>query len=253
MNTLLSLRLATIATLAAAAPTLAGVPTFQPLETAFAGAPGCHHVLDLLMRYSPLEGLPTLQGGAVVPSPDGSFILPANEMGDLSIASLTESAASDPACAPTFLVAVTNSSCRSVCDVQISLVALLGPIHSCDPTANACIQEIPAGATVEIAITLPIESLAMGSNGGAPVGFQKLLVAIDADDRFAEVDEVNNLRLVCRTDIPRQVIEVAPAVIESLPEAAVPETQAGTPPSSLDSALEEFGLDVQGEAAAERL
>lgn len=252
MTSLRRVGLPALAMLATAGHTLAGVPSLQPLATAFTGAPGCGHVLDLMRRYGPLEGLPPAQGGMVVPSPNGPFVLPTGEIGDLCLASLTESAASDPAGAPTFLVAVTNSSCRAVCNVQVSVVALLGPIGPWNPTANVCLEEIPPGGTVEVVVTLPVEALLMGSNGGAPVGFQKLLVAIDATDRFVETDEANNLRLVCRSAIPRQVIEVAaPVVVEPAPDVAGLQPQPV--PVSLDAALEEFGLDAQGEAAAARL
>ncbi len=254
MNIKLSVRLLSLTLVTAACPALAGLPAGQPLETALTGPPGCEHVLDLLLRYGPLEGGPGLQCGTVVPSAHGPFVMPAEEIGDLCIASVTESPASDPACAPTFLVAITNNSLRAVCDVQVSLVALLGPIKPCDPTAIACLKEIPAGATVEIEITLPVEALAMGSNGGAPVGFQKLLVAIDSLDRYVERCEANNLKLLCRADIPQAVVEVsAPAAIETVPAEGVPAPQAAVPPSSLESALEEFGIDAEGETTAIRL
>ena len=245
----LRIRLAAVVAVAAAAPAVAGLPG-QPLHTALTGAPGCEHVLDLLLRYGPLEGCGDLTGGAVVPGAYGGFVLPAAEMGDLCLASITE-VVGDPGCPPTFCVAVTNTSCRAVCNLQISLVALLGPIKACDPTANACLAEVPAGATVEAQITLPPEALAMGSNGGAVVGFQKLLVAIDALDCFAEVNEANNLRLLCRNEIPQHVAEVvAPAAAAPVDRVA---PAAPAAPSSIDSALEQFGLDTQGEEAALRL
>ncbi len=254
MNATQHLRLLALATAVVATPVVAGVPALQPLQTALTGAPGCEHVLDLLMRYGPLEGQGGLQGGTVVPSPHGSFVMPASEIGDLCLASLCESAASDPACPPTFVVAVTNNSQRAVCHVQVTLVAMLGPIKACDPTANACLAEIPAGATIEVEITLPAEALAMGSNGGVPVGFQKLLVAIDSHDQLVEANESNNLRLVCRQDIPQQVIEaVAPVAAEVPAGPPAPAPQAAIAKPSLDSALEEFGIDAQGEATAMRL
>ncbi|QDV74752.1 hypothetical protein [Botrimarina mediterranea] len=255
MNAKLKIRLAAIATLAVAAPSLANLPLGQPVETAFTGAPGCGHVIDLMMRYGSFHGCLASPSCSIVPSPYGSFELPANEIGDLAITTVVESAISDPACAPTFIVAVTNNSGRSVCKVHVSLVALLGPIKPCDPTATACIEEIPGGATVEIEVTLPVEALAMGSNGGAPIGFQKLMVAVDAFDSFAEIDESNNLRLLDRAEIARQVIEVAP--LQEAAEALAPEPvteELAAPKSQIDSALEEFGIDqVETEAAAVRM
>ncbi len=251
-----TIRLAAIATLAVAAPALANMPQLlpgtQPLGTAFSGAPGCGHVIDLMLRYGSFHSCFNTPSCSVVPSQFGSFELPSNEIGDLAIATIVESANSDPAGSPTFIIAVTNNSARSVCNVYVSLVALLGPIKPCDPTATACIAEIPGGATVEIEVTLPVEALTMGSNGGAPIGFQKLIVAVDAFDSFAEIDESNNLRLLSREEIPRQVIEVAPlqeAAAALAPEPVSEELTA--PKSQLDSALEEFGIDqVETEAAA---
>ena len=245
----LSIRLLAAAALGVAAPVSAGIPLHQALT----GAPGCGHVLDLLLRYGPLEGAGNVQGGLVAPGPLGPVVMPAAEYGDLCLAHLAE-VAGDPAC-PTFCVAVTNNSTRAVCNVRVSLVALLGPINACDPTATALIAEIPAGATVEIEITLPAEALAMGSNGGAVVGFQKLLVAIDSFDAYAEINEANNLRLVCRADIPQKVVEVATAAPAAPAGAVAPAAPAPQPgaPSAIDSALEQFGLDTEGEEAALRL
>lgn len=226
----------------------------QPLHAALTGAPGCEHVIELLMRYGPLEGQALQRPDTIVNSPYGSFVLPGEEIGDLSLASLTE-AAGDPSCPPTFIVAVTNHSGRSVCDVSVSLVAMLGPIRPCDPTATVKIADIPAGATVEVDITLPAEALAMGANGAAPVGFQKLLVAIDACDRYLETDETNNLRLVCRADIPQQaIVEEVAAAPPEVSVAPAPDEPSASAPSSIDSALESFGLDAENnEAVAQRL
>lgn len=253
MNSL-SLRALT-AVVCLSAPAVAGGLPGLAMQQALTGAPGCGHVLDLLLRHGLAPSGELLHGGAVVPSPHGAFVLPAAEIGDLCIAHLAE-VPSDAGCPPTFCVAVTNNSARAICNVQISLVALLGPIKPFDPTANACLAEIPAGATVEIEITMPPEALAMGADRGVAVGFQKLLVAIDSLDAYAEANESNNLQLVCRADIPLKVIEAttavtevtAPATVEA-PAAAAPQTIPGT----IDSALEQFGLDSQGETTAERL
>jgi hypothetical protein len=75
---------------------------------------------------------------------------------------------------------------------------------------------------------------------------------VDAFDSFAENDESNNLRLLSRNEIPRQVIEVAP--LQEAAAALAPEVlqeELSAPKSQLDSALEEFGIDqVETEAAA---
>lgn len=255
MKTLLSLSMAVGVTLAAGA-----APAGPPLLSALNGAPGCGHVLDLLMRYGGLEGLPGPAGGAVLPSPHGDFVMPLAELGDLCVGVVTELPQADPACPPTFVVAVTNHSQRDVCNVHVSVVALLGPIKPLDPTATVCVDAVPAGATVEVQLTLPDEALAMGSNGGVLVGFNKLLVAVDSFDRFVELDEANNLSLLCRADVPQHVVTVettetevvAPA--EGGVEALPPTPQESTGAPAIDDALEKFGLDVSGtEAAAERL
>ena len=231
--------------------TLAGAPLLSALQ----GAPGCAHVLRLLTRYGGLEGLPTPGGLMAMPSPMGGFAMPLAELGDLCVASV-EQLPGAGGCAPTIIVGVTNSSTRPVCDVHVSIVALLGPIKPFDPTANVRLAEVPAGATVEVEIVLPVEALAMGSHAGAPVGFQKLLVAVDSLDRFLEVDEVNNLKLLCGADIPVRVIaqtavEEVPAEVE---ETTAPEQQPAAENPALDQALEKFGIDLNSaETAAAQL
>lgn len=241
-------RLLASLTLAAAAPAAAGLPQPESLTGAFAGSTGCHHVLALVARYCPIAGLPTPMGDSAVPSPWGPFFLPAEEIGDIEIVGLTESAAGDPSRAPTVLVAVTNRSTRAVRDLSVSVVALLGPIRPFDPTANACVEEIPPGATVEVALTLPVEALAMGSNGGGAVGFQELLVAVDSYDRLLESDELNNIRLFSRSEIARQIVE--PVALEPGPVALTPSVAPSSAPqapnpSALDTAIEEFGLEAK--------
>lgn len=237
-----------VVSLLAAPPARAEINAL-PIEQALTGAPGCEHVVDLLTRYGLCQG-GALQVATVAPSPHGPIVMPASEYGDLCLANVEEISNADPACPPTYVVAVTNSSTRAVCDVAVSLVAMLGPIKPFDPTATVRIAEIPPGATVEVDVTLPIEALTMGANGATVIGFQKLLVAIDSYDRFVEVDEANNLRLVCRADVPQRV--VATAVEPVVP--ATPQPAAPAAPAPIDSALERFGIDVAGTAeVAQRL
>lgn len=228
-----------------------GISLQQSLMT----SQGCGHVIQMLSRHGGLHPSGPLVNGAVVPSPYGPFVMPANELGDLVIECVTEAPQADPACSPTFLVTIGNKSTRELCDVQISLVALLGPIRPFNPTAIARVEKIPPGASVEVSIQLPIESLAMGNNGGTVIGFQKLLVAIDSLDQFVELDEANNLKLLCRADIPQQVIvetTVVPVEVE-VPAEVTPVPVS--PQASLDAAIEEFGLNTasEGKATAQRL
>lgn len=222
-----------------------------PLLTAFDSAPGCGHVLDLLHRYGGLEGAPRPTGHLMTPSPLGAFAMPVEEIGDLCVATVEEGPC-DPGCPPTIIVGVTNHSTRPVCKVHVSVVALLGPIKSCDPSANVCIEEIPAGGTVEVELVLPAEALAMGDNGGAPIGFQKLLVAADSYDRYVELDEANNLKLICRADLPKRVATTTTAVEEVSVAPAAPSVAPSTSVErpALDKALEEFGVTTTEANAA---
>ncbi|TWT87657.1 hypothetical protein Mal64_31990 [Pseudobythopirellula maris] len=223
------------------------------------GGPRCDHVIDLLMRFGIGGGAGVgPAAGMIAHSPYGPIEMPAVELGDLQIAGVALVASDDPACAPTYAVTIKNCSPRDVCHLQVTLVALLGPIRPHDPTALATVDSIPAGGCVEIAIQLPIESLAMGQGvlgDGCPLAFQKLLVAIDSLDGFAEIDESNNLQLLCRSDIPAQVVVEAPAVeaigepadapaaVQPVEPAPAPETQQG----ELDSALDAFGVEPTGD------
>ena len=224
-------------------------------------SPGCGHVIEMLVRHGGLYELgPMGRSATVVPSPYGPFMMPASELGDLEIECISEVPQADPACAPTFVVTIANKSIRDLCDVQVSLVALLGPIRPFNPTAITRVERIPAGASIEVSLQLPIESLAMGRNGNAVIGFQKLLVAIDSLDQYLELDEANNLQLLCRADIPQQTVVVEPPAIPievevpvEVPVEVTPVPNA--PQVSLDAALEEFGLDssLEGKATAQRL
>ena len=227
------------------------------LQQSLMTSQGCGHVIEMLVRHGGLYELgPMGRSATVVPSPYGPFMMPASELGDLTMECVSEAPQSDPACAPTFVVTIGNQSTRDLCDVQVSLVALLGPIRPFNPTAVARVEKIPAGASVEVAIQLPIEALAMGRNGSAVIGFQKLLVAIDSLDQYVELDEANNLKLLCRADIPQQVVIVEPPAIPIEVEVPIEVTPVPNAPQvSLDAALEEFGLNgsTEGKETALRL
>ena len=227
------------------------------LHPAFHGGCDAGHVIDLLARHGCRTPLLQPQQ-TIVNSPLGTVLMPSAEYGDLVIDSVVECLA-DPDCPPAFLITIKNCSPRPVCNIQVSLVAMLGPIRPLDPTAVATLAEIPAGGCAEIKIVLPPAALRMGANGGLAVGFQQLLVAIDSLDQFAELDEANNIQLLNRCDIPKQEVvveqaEVTETTIEA-PAATLPAPEVVPSTSQpLDRALEEFGLDgALNQAAAQRL
>jgi hypothetical protein len=211
----------------------------EPVLSAFDAPEGAGHVIELLARYGDVCETTSLQGATLVASPHGLVEFPFAELGDLSFINIEELPVADPTSPPTFVVTLANNSTRLVRDLDVSLVALLGPIAPDSPTTTVRIAEIPAGATVEVEVTLPVEALAMGRNGIAAVGFQKLIVAIDSRDRFAETNEANNLRLLSRANIAPRIVAVAPP--EDSPAPTIEQrATAVAPQQPLDAAIEEF-------------
>jgi hypothetical protein len=211
----------------------------EPLLSAFDPPEGASHVVNLVARYGAPGLTRPLQGTMVTSTPQGPVEFTLDELGDVVLVNVEELPVADPVCAPTFVVTLSNSSFRVLRDLDVSIVAILGPLTPDDPTTTVRLAEIPAGTTVEVNVTLPVEALAMGRNGAMAVGFQKLLVAVDSRDRFAEVDEVNNLRLLARVNVPQRIVTEATTGTAPTPPPAVlqPAPAADQP---LDAAIEEF-------------
>ena len=194
------LLLATCITAASAVASHAqGIHTSQLLP----GGSSCLHVIRLIQIHGVNNSFDT--GGTHLTahhSPFGSYAVPDTELGDLEIVQIVQEAHVDPACGPKFIVTIRNNSCRDVCNFHVTVVATLGRIFPGSPNQTECVDTICAGETADVCVQLPVEAFAMGNQHGQVIGFQKLIVAIDAFDELAETNEANNLRALNCGEIP---------------------------------------------------
>lgn len=182
----------------------------------------CLHVIRSIQIYGVNNSFDV--GGthlAAHHGPFGSYAVPGAEMGDLEFLQISRHQVDDPACGPKFSITIRNNSCRDVCNFHVTVVATLGRIFPGSPHATVCVDKIVAGSAAEVCVQLPVEALAMGNRSGNVIGFQRLVVAIDAFDELAETNEANNLKAFACGEIPL----VAAAVVE---EATTTEVSQST-------------------------
>ena len=185
------------------------------------GPERCDHVIALLLRHgvnneSTAAGLNTFD-------PLGPVAIPAADLGDLELISIARHAETAAGCGPAFDLVIKNCSTRDVCGSRLTLVGLFGRICPTSPNVTLKIDLLPAGQAVQVCVTLPIESLAMGNLNGHVIAFNRVLVVIDSFDQFMECNEANNLRVFDAASIPVAVAQVTESV-----DVAVGTTAVGT-------------------------
>lgn len=190
------------------------------------GPERCDHVISLLLRHGVNND--SVQDASVPPQallghPTNAIQMSGADIGDLELISVARRAETTTGCGPTFDVVVKNCSTRDVCHSRLTLVGLLGRIHGASPNTTVKVESLPAGQAVQISVTLPIESLAMGNLNGQILGFNRVLVVVDSFDQFMESNEANNLRTFDLSTIP--IATVAPvAVLETSESNGMPDT-----------------------------
>jgi hypothetical protein len=235
----------------------------------FHGGSRCDHVLHLMHRYGVNNSVNYVASNSLLHhSPLGAMAINEADLGDLRIVQVSQIEHLDAACGPKFAVLVQNHSCRNVCKLHVSAVGVLGRICPVSPSATVAIEQIGAGETLQVEVTLPIEALAMGNRNGQIIGLQRLVVAIDSFDQLVESNEANNLKAFDLTEIPILTPTVeqpadavgglpvgaevvpAPAVTEASPGPAGVPSQAVQPNADpLRSAIQQLAADPATEAA----
>ncbi|MCA9140666.1 MAG: hypothetical protein KDB00_28030 [Planctomycetales bacterium] len=185
------------------------------------GPDRCDHVMSLLLRHG-VNNDSNHVAGMNTFHPLGPIAIPAADLGDLELVSVTRHADVVANCGPAFDVVIKNCSTRDVCGSHVTIVGLFGRILPTSPNVTSKLESLPAGQAVQITLTLPIESLAMGNMNGQAIAMNRLLVVVDSFDQFMESNEANNLRVFDVAAIPIAV-------------AAVPETTATETPVSVSS------------------
>ncbi|WP_372895439.1 hypothetical protein [Stieleria sp.] len=198
------------------------------------GPDRCDHVIPMLLRYgvnndsSPAAAMNTFH-------PYGPIAIPAAELGDLELISITRHADTAAGCGPSFDLVIKNCSTRDVCGAHVTLVGLLGRIRPTSPNVTTKLDSIPAGQAIQVTATLPIQSLAMGNLNGQAIAMNQVLVVLDSFDQFMESNEANNLRLYDAASIPvaaTAVIEPTATTETATPDQVTNVSQPVTEPAS---------------------
>ncbi len=223
-------------TTVAAAPTTITTNNVDPRASQILGVPESHcgHVIDLLIRNRMRQ-----QSGAVGTELAPGLLLSrppsANQFGDLELVDVLLVADGGPGIGPVIQVTVRNSSAISVGNFQISLVGVLGQIHAHCPTARGTVTQIPAGAVASFQLQLPASAMTMRFQGQPTAPFDTVVVAIDSFDELMEANELNNVRIIRRGELPlltpAPVAEVVTTTVT--PASPVP----GTPTIPGDTAI----------------
>ncbi len=205
------------------------------------GPRSTHHVMDLIRRHGVNQSSDRVNLNHAHPfhhSAFGSMVIPASEMGDLEIVSVHQMVNTDPTTGPSFAIVIANQSNRCVDDFSVTAVATLGRIHPHSPSQTVKASKIQPGEALQVELTLPIESLAMGNRNGQSLGFQRLIIAIDSFDVLAETNEANNLKAYTVASIPL-VEPVTEVVIPSItPDESV---AADSTVDSLQAVIQQWG------------
>lgn len=186
------------------------------------------HVIQLLMankfRQNTFQNGSELAPGLMLGSPWQQRI------GDLELLGVCIDGTVDPRNGPVFEVTLRNNSQETLERVTVSAVAVLGQIHGQSPTSVLSIGQIRATETISIRIQLPASSMVMGPVGSTVQPFETLVVAVDSFDELIENNELNNVSILRRGDIPMiPAAVVAPTVSVVNPNLAVPSQPSSGP------------------------
>lgn len=194
----------------------------------------CHNVINLMMTNRMRQQ--TNQVGT--PEIYLPHMTVGTKTGDLELTCVNLVRDGDHCQGPVFQIGMCNHSAVPIGNFQVSLVGILGQIHTHSPTTTITIDRMECGEEKHIQMQLPVTCMSQPCAGGqAP--FDSLVVAVDSCDELLECDELNNIQILKRCEIGLLVAEtVAPAPVEiapapnQTPVAPAPETPQ--PPSPLD-------------------
>ena len=163
----------------------------------------CGHVIDLLHSNRMRQNCGQLGDfPCTLPHEAGTFV-----SGDLQLEAVTLIGDGTPLTGPVFDIALCNQSAVAIGSFRISIVGILGRIHVHSPTTTIRVSGLNVGQKLNVQMQLPGTCMAMGPAGTQPAPFDTLIVAIDSFDEWVEQDELNNVRIVSRSEIGVLVTE----------------------------------------------
>ncbi|MDG1897806.1 MAG: hypothetical protein P8J37_23145 [Fuerstiella sp.] len=199
----------------------------------------CGHVINLLMTNRMRQSFGN--SGSLTAPTYAPHLLGGQAPSDLELLCVHLVCDGDTVKGPVFQISMKNNSTVPIGDFRISVVGVLGRIHMHSPTATITVPTIEAGCETQVQVQLPVTCMSMRIHG-QPSPFDTLIVAVDSFDEWLECNELNNVQILTRADVPVLVVAPAapPVAVESVPvqpapEAAVPQTPQEQAPSPLDN------------------
>jgi hypothetical protein len=170
-----------------------------------------HWMVNRVIQHSVSRHFEEKFGGHPLFAPAVSFapvgFLPPPPFGDLEL--LDVEMVSDAAeLGPLYRVTIKNNSPMPVFGFRVSLIAVLGALDRSSPVVTAEIKEIAAGGIAHLDIQMPIAVMTLGPETKR-VPFETLIASIDSFNELLEVNELNNVATVIRSEI--DLIETAAA------------------------------------------
>ena len=203
----------------------------------------CQHVIELMM-HNRLRGRLGVNGTEQLHLPHLSVGL---QPGDLQLTDVHLVCDGDHLKGPIFQLGLKNCSNVPIGNFHVSLVGVLCQIQPHSPSATICIPRMEAGEQTQIQIQLPVTCMAMGPLQQR-VAFDTLVVAVDSFDILLECDELNNVQILRRGEIPLLTpvvaqTPVAPAAPAPQATPVAPAPPAPAPAPERKSPLDDIDLD----------
>lgn len=203
----------------------------------------CGNVIDLMMTNRMRQQ--TNQIGT--PEIYMPHLTVGTKTGDLELLCVSLVCDGDQCKGPVFQIGMKNNSIVPIGNFQVSIVGVLGQIHVHSPTMTVRIDRMECGEEKHIQMQLPVTCMSMFCATGQTT-FDSVVVALDSCDALLECNELNNIQILKRCDIPLLITETvtlapeiaAPGPVPTTPVPITPIEQGQPPLEGLD--LEKLDL-----------
>ena len=194
----------------------------------------CGHVIDLLIcnrirkfrGHGALHRMNAFSQSILGPLP-----------GDLELLGVNLVSDGNAQRGPVFQISFRNSSKFPIVHFRVSIVGVLGQIVESSPSATIHVPRVGSGQIGSVQLQLPTTAMAMGPTGQQPVPFDTLVVAVDSFDELIEINELNNVAILKRSEIKVLVTDAvaAPQTAPTTPSSAGRAESAAPDPRPIPS------------------
>ena len=167
----------------------------------------CGHVINLLMTNRMRQSFGN--AGNVAAPAYAPYLRAGQSPGDLQLLCVHLVCDGDAAKGPVFQISLKNNSNVPIGNFRISVVGSTRPDSYAFTNGNhSLFLRIEAGCEIQVQVQLPFTCMSMGVPG-QQVPFDTLIVAVDSFDELLECNELNNVQILTRADIPLLVVAAA--------------------------------------------